>query len=296
MPNKKIELCFISKYPSVQEGILDVFKISKSQLKKLQIPKNYLAKEIRSKDACSLPINLVNHGMINPQYNGPEVQLILETEFILALSKPEKVHTHPLSYDESDNICSFLRQSGRSVELSINKENYDRGLLYRLDYETSGLILYAKNEELYKQARADLKSVVNSKKYLAVVEGEIKQDELVTSYLKSTGKKGSRVDLSSADDISAKKVECKVRLVEFNSTLNISLVEVELFQGVRHQIRKQLEDIGHPIIGDPLYGNKSGKRMYLHCWQYEISWGTKLKIEDKNFGLLLDFFNFNGES
>ncbi|MFT6631375.1 MAG: 23S rRNA pseudouridine1911/1915/1917 synthase [Bacteriovoracaceae bacterium] len=292
--NDKINFCFIGEFPSVMEGIIILTGLSKSQLKKFQLSKKYLQKTIRKGDIISLPINLLNQNMVNPVYVGPDVKILFENKNIITLSKPPRVHGHPLSYNESDNILSFLRKEGRATELEVNKANYDRGLLYRLDFETSGLIIYSKNEELYKVVRANLKEVIKTKTYLAVVDGKLNQEGLLTHYLKSFGKKGAKVEICSSSDIDSKKVECKVKLIEFNKEENLSLVEVELFQGARHQIRKQLEAIGNTIYGDPLYGSREAPRMYLHCWKYRIVWEEELLLSDNNLSLFLKLFHFNG--
>ena len=294
-PSKeKIDFCFIGDFPSIMEGVITLTGLSKSQLKKFQFNKKYLQKIIRKGDIISLPINLLNQNMIYPIYSGPEVKIFFENESIIALSKPPRVHGHPLSYYESDNILSFLRQEGRVAELEVNKENYDRGLLYRLDFETSGLLIYSKDEELYKVARKDLKEVIKTKTYLAVVDGELNQEGLLTHHLKSFGKKGSKVEICSPENVDSRKVECQVTLIEFNKEENLSLVEVELFQGARHQIRKQLEAIGNSIYGDPLYGTREAPRMYLHCWKYRIVLKEELLLIDNNLSLFLKFFHFNG--
>jgi 23S rRNA pseudouridine1911/1915/1917 synthase len=293
--NDKINFSFINNYPSVMEGIIDLTGLSKSQLKKYQIPKKYLQKKVLKGDGCSVPVNLLNRNMISPVYSGEKVITLFENTDLLVLSKPQRIHSHPLSYNESDNVLSSLREEGRNKELGVNKENYDRGLLYRLDFETSGLLIYSKSDELYQTVRNDFKAVIKKKKYLAVVEGKLIKEGHFTHYLKSSGKKGARVEVSDTDnDLKSKKVECIVKLIEFNEEENLSLVEVELFQGARHQIRKQLEALGHPIYGDPLYGARKASRMYLHCWEYQIVWKEELLLKDNNLKLFLKLFNFNG--
>ncbi len=293
----QLTFCFSASFPSVQEGIFALFGISKSQLKKYHLPVKFLRKMVMKGDEVSLPIDLVNFLHINPVYKGKCPKIIYEDENILGISKPEKVHTHPLRYDENDNLLSFMREIGRSEELKINENKYDRGLLYRLDFETSGLILYAKNEVTYHRIRNDFSMLVKHKTYLAIVEGAADLNGKFTHYLKPKGIHNSRVEVCEAEVEGSKKADCEVKTIAYNDKEDISLVKVTLQQGLRHQIRKQLEALGHPVWGDPLYAKRNIRdrlRMFLHCYQYDIQLGTLVTIQDKNWDLFSDFFSIDG--
>lgn len=285
MNSKKITFCFIEEFPSLKEGIFRLTGVSKSKLKQFGINKNYLDKKILKKDLVSLPLNLLNQGQINPIYTGSEIKILFENEDILVLSKPENIHIHPLSYDESDNLLSFIR-SYKSELLEVNKDSYDRGLLYRLDYETSGAVYYIKKQVLFDTLRTHFSEQVKTKKYLAVVEGKIPEQGLLENHLKLSGAKGSKVIIDSA----GKYCNLSYKRIEWNPEKDYSLVEVFLNQGFRHQIRVQLKEAGFPIIGDPLYGTRDADRMYLHCQQYLITINNSLyEIEDNTFNLELLF-------
>ena len=79
---EKIDLCFLKTYPSVMEGIFSLTGISKSQLKKYKMNKAFLSKPVKARDEISLPINLVNHGRINPIYSGKKVKTIFEDDIL----------------------------------------------------------------------------------------------------------------------------------------------------------------------------------------------------------------------
>jgi 23S rRNA pseudouridine1911/1915/1917 synthase len=293
-----ISLCSIDNFSSLEEMILDVFKVSKNQIKKSRLSKKKLARKIAPKDVIELPLNLVNYLLVNPEYSGEKPIILLENQSVLAISKPVKVHGHPLSYCESDNVLSYLNSIGRSDLLRVNESNYDRGLLYRLDFETSGLLILSKTNGLYNSARNNLEDIVKSKVYLAIVDGECRRDEKLSHYLKVGGSKNKDIEVFDQFVEGSKQVECNVKFLAYNKEQNLSLIEVTLFQGHRHQIRKQLQGIGHCILGDPLYGTREAERMFLHCWKYSINLSESntdrtIEIIDNNVTLFNNLFNFD---
>jgi 23S rRNA pseudouridine1911/1915/1917 synthase len=270
MDFEKIDICFIEEFPSVEEGIFYLNpSISKSKLKSLHLKKNFLNKKIKAKDLVSFPIELINHLKINPKYTGPNVEIIFEDNNFLVLSKPENCHIHPLNYLDSNNLLSWMKANGFSKYLDINKEHYDRGLLYRLDFETSGIVYYAKSDTTYHLMREQFNKIVKQKKYLAVVQGVIKEDFNCTHYLFSTHQKGHYVHASD-DPTKGKRADIKVKVLASNNKQ--SFILVELNQGSRHQIRVQLAASGFPILGDTKYGADQAQRLYLHCFQYCFSY------------------------
>lgn len=294
---KTIKLCFIEDIPSIKEGILYCTEHTKSSLKKFNLNKNFLNKKILAKDEIELPIEVINHKRIHPTYTGKTVTILHENEFFIALSKPEKVHCHPLDYSDSNNLLSYLYSTGKyNKELQVNKQDYDRGLLNRLDYETSGIIFYIKHESLLAELRENMESLVKEKVYLAVVDGLCEYSGLLTQFLYSSGKKNHYMQISDQPVDNSEKVSCEVEVLSQNKQKNLSLLKVSLHQGKRHQIRKQLEGIRHTILGDPLYGLEGAKRMYLHAYEYSIVIdGKDYTVKDENIKSFLEFFDFDGE-
>jgi 23S rRNA pseudouridine1911/1915/1917 synthase len=258
----EISLCFVEDFSTLKEGIFSITNISKSGLKKFQLNKKFLNKSIRVKDEISLPLILLNHGLINPVYVGEAPEIVFEDKNFLVISKPPKIHSHPLSYGEGDNLLSFLN----SKHLKVNTTKYDRGLVYRLDYETSGILYYAKSDRVYKSVRDGFSSIVREKHYLAIVSGEL-QSQKVQHFLATGELRGSL----TKEDINGKECDIEIELLDFNMKANKSLVRVKLHQGFKHQIRAQLSFIGYPIVGDELYGGEPSSRVWLHCYQYSLS-------------------------
>jgi 23S rRNA pseudouridine1911/1915/1917 synthase len=242
---------------------------SRQSLKKSEVAKKTLERLIRSRDEVSLPASLLNRGEIYPRYSPhhDKPEILEEAHDILALSKPSGIHCHPLHYGENDNLLSFLREKKYFDYLKVNQNKMDRGLLYRLDYETSGLILLTKNESLLEKAR--LGTFFKKKIYHALVEGEYKGPRELHHHLSTSGK-------VVKEDAKGKEAHLKILQVEYQLESNMSLLEVELKEGLRHQIRVQLALTGYPIVGDELYGGQASNLFGLHCFRYEVE-GAQFK-------------------
>lgn len=238
--------------------------VSRTKQKKY-LKKSYLDKVLRIREEFSLPVNLLNDLMINPLFAGSSPHIISENEYFIAIEKPANIHMHPLSYSEQNNLLCWLRSIGRYDLLSINQDSYDRSLLYRLDFHTSGLVLVCKNEDMFYILRKKFNSLVKTKTYHAIVKGRPGDGEfhdLLTSY----GPKGSKMRVSEQGAVAS----IIFKELEYSHEKNLSLLEVNLNQGIRHQIRVQLSHHGFPILGDVLYGAEESDRLYLHAFKYEI--------------------------
>ncbi|MAZ47291.1 MAG: hypothetical protein CME65_01930 [Halobacteriovoraceae bacterium] len=258
-------ICFLDSAPSVSEAISKLNGISKSQLIKRGISKKFLNTSVERTQYVEFPLDVLNFGKINPVYHGHPVSIIKETETVLALNKPSQIYCHPLRYEESDNILSYLRAQGRQDILQVNHSNYDRGLLYRLDYETSGLLLMAKDNATWKFVRDNFHSLTKEKSYLAEVRGKLFEQMSLTHRLKPSGERGSFIKEASDGKVA------NIQVFPIEALESSTIVEVQLKEGLRHQIRAQLSLAGFPIIGDPLYGDsEKDDILRLHCWKYEI--------------------------
>lgn len=265
---------------SVEEW-LKSFGHSRARLKKY-LTKPFLQKIVSEKDVLRLPIDLLNDGEINPVYKARELPVVLfEDENFFVLEKPSFCHNHPLSYNEHDNLLSFLRSMNRFDLLQINKTHYDRSLLYRLDYETSGIVVLAKKEEIYHAIRSNFSGLVKRKIYHALVSGDFDREGEFTHYLATFAVAGK--EMRVVDESSGECAKLKVRKLEYRESSNHSLVEVELFTGLRHQIRVQLKELGFPLVGDRLYGGEVAQRLCLHADFYSLEWnGRTYEFQGKN--------------
>ncbi len=246
---------------------------SRSRLKKY-LSKSFLRRLIQDKDVLHLPIDLLNDGKINPEYTGEVKPLVVfEDENFFVLEKPCFCHNHPLAYNEKNNLLSFLRSINRQDLLEINHQNYDRALLYRLDYDTSGVIVFAKKEIIYQKIRKNFTNLIKKKIYHALVCGDFDCDGEHIHYLASAGVGGKKMQI--VDPIKGAMGKLKARKLAYNKDSNHSLVEIELITGLRHQIRVQFKELGYPLVGDRLYGGEPSQRLCLHALFYSLKWDDK---------------------
>ncbi|MBR3157090.1 RluA family pseudouridine synthase [Candidatus Saccharibacteria bacterium] len=139
-------------------------------------------------------------------------------------------------------------------------------LVHRLDRDTSGVVILAKDEETQKFLKKQFQDRKAHKIYNAVIEGQLKLKE-------------ARIDLPLARDLkrpttfkvdpNGKPAETFYKVLQENA--DYSLVELRPTTGRTHQLRVHLKYLGHPILGDRVYGDKKADRLYLHARELEIT-------------------------
>ncbi len=282
---ERVEFSWLHDEESLKLALQDLLECSGQLLKKYFSSKE-LSRNVRARESISVPLDFVNHLRINPKYEGPIPKILKETKDYLVVHKPPFVHCHPLCYSDKDTILNFLVKENRSEVLKVNPENYDRGLLFRLDYETSGVLVLAKDQKLLGRLRQDF-TQMKSKYYWAIVSGDFDRDGKHSQYFRATGVKGHKqivTDVHRPDS-----VEGVLRVRKVLEKDGKSLVLVKLETGLRHQIRAQLSFLGFPILGDELYGGLKDERLYLHALKYE--W--EAEAEDSEAELFDRFFDLN---
>lgn len=247
------------------KSLEEIIHCSKQKIKKFRLKKAILNKG----NALELPLDLVNDGHINPSCDTRGFKLIEKNSLVTAFDKPIRVHSHPFSYTEKNNCLSYLRHHSLA-NLEVNRGAYDRGLLYRLDYETSGLMIHLNDELMHKNLREDFHQLLKEKIYFAIVEGKVESANLRGHYQKY-GPKGSTMKLSDKGEEAILSFDS----LFYNPKQDLSLLRVKLGRGIRHQIRVQLKDHGHSILGDELYGGRVGQRLFLHAFSYSFDYDRR---------------------
>lgn len=229
--------------------ILDNFK---------NLNQNVLFKALRKKD---IRINNVKVSENVIVHTGDEITIYIVDELLLGKPKID----FKVIYEDDNIICFFKPETIAVTEANLNeytftdlvKEKFGKNLepCHRLDRNTSGLILYAKNTEALSILLGKFKNKEIEKHYLARVHGIVKNDhEILESYLFKDSKK-SMVFISDMPKKNYEKIITEYNVIERNSQENTTKLDVNLHTGKTHQIRAHLSHIGHPIIGDGKYGN-----------------------------------------
>jgi 23S rRNA pseudouridine1911/1915/1917 synthase len=268
-------LSSLRSHCSLNDFLLSYF--SKNKIKKF-FSKKELNRAVMAQSFIDVPIALRNYMHINPDYEGADITIIYQNDRFVVLDKPCGVATHPLSYQDKNNLLSFLRSRNIFAPLFVNSNTHERGLLYRLDTATSGVVVL-QNHEL-ENVRKDYCSIME-KYYLAIVQGIPRDGKLVDTVTSS----GKKIRQSSSG---GKEVKLDIKVLE--SIGNLSLVLIKLITGFRHQIRFQLSSRGHPILGDALYQGMPSSRMFLHAYCYRLKLRGEFEFISSNLDDFYEFF------
>jgi len=250
------------------------------------LSKKKLSHIYSNRDQVEIEIDLFNHHLINPIYDGGEIPILFEDPSFIVLDKPPFLHCHPLKYTDKDTCLNYFREQGLSEVLAVNFEEYDRGLLHRLDYETSGVLVAAKSQAVYQEVFENRDIIINGKFYLAIVQGSTPEKGYLFHQLGKSEVRGKKI----IEKVDGNPCELYFSKVSFNEEHDLSLVLVRLVTGHRHQIRVQFSLSGHPLLGDELYGGKAANRLFLHCYQYDLNFHEKKYSFTSSRGELFERF------
>ena len=210
-----------------------------------------------------------------------ELEILYEDEALFAVDKPAGLPSHPLKAREQGTLVNAVL--ARFPAQARLKPAREAGLVHRLDNETSGVLLFAKNPEALTGLRALSQAGKMRKVYLARVVGALKGRGKIEFPIAHDPKNAKRMRAArSPEESKAWKARPAItRYKSLEQDAGSSLLEVEIAVGARHQIRVHLAALGHPLLGDPLYGGPKAKRMALHAlevgFEHPFS-GEKLTI------------------
>ncbi|PIP88743.1 MAG: hypothetical protein COW01_08325 [Bdellovibrionales bacterium CG12_big_fil_rev_8_21_14_0_65_38_15] len=266
---------------------LKALGISRSHLKK-HLSSAQLKKSLRAKAELDFSLDVLNPGLISPEYSSQQPKIIDENDDFIIIHKPENVHGHALNYLEQDNILCWLRSIGYGKYLNVALAQHERGLLYRLDQATSGVLLYVKREDLWNDLRARFHQVAHLKRYIVVLDEKPVKEGLLNAWFDLTGKK-----VKASEIHKAQWVEGSMFVRTIREDARGVVVAVDLAHGHRHQIRSHFAMFGTPIRGDKFYNGKEAERLFLHAYQYKIE--NLINAKDVNLGFGSDFLDLDSD-
>ncbi len=199
----------------------------------------------------NLPLQLndivtVTSGRGNIELSHPKLRIIFEDDSLIVVEKKEGLLT--VSTGKSDETTAFSILKNHVKKSSPQNRIY---VVHRLDRETSGVIMFAKNKEVQLILQENWHRIVTRRIYVALVEGKVeKEQDTIVTWL-TENEKSLKIHSSDTDN-GGQQAITHYRCIKSNE--NYSLLEIELETGRKNQIRVHLQGIGHPIAGDKKYG------------------------------------------
>ncbi len=206
-------------------------------------------------------------------------QTVYEDEHILIVNKPMGLLTQKdtaTGHSLADEVLSYLKDNG-SYDPKTSK-GFTPAPCNRLDRNTAGLVLVGKHIPAVQVLGEMLQTKQISKYYMSIVLGRVTAPMILKGYhIKQEGKNEVKITTEYVEG--AKPVETRILPLKTNG--RYTLVEVQLVTGKTHQIRAHLSEIGHPIIGDPKYGDPIENQYFASQYglKYQILCAYKVKFE-----------------
>ncbi len=215
-----------------------------------------------------------------------KLDIVYEDNDILVVNKPKGLLTHPDKKDYKNNLYEFIRSYLYKKGEYDPKQVFTPTPCHRLDKNTSGVIVFAKNHLSLQNITNMFRERKVIKKYLALVSGQIKKNIFISSIIDTSENKVVVKSLKTShkkpnkNDFFIKNPELSaIFVVPEKVFLNYTLVNVELWTGKKHQIRAHLCAVGNPLLGDKKYSNIKSinfsekhkiSNYYLHSNQLKI--------------------------
>lgn len=186
------------------------------------------------------------------------LRVLYEDQHLLVADKPAGLLTIATDSEKQNtayhHLMDYVREKNPSNRIFI---------VHRLDRDTSGVIVFAKQEEIKRRFQEHWKEIITERAYIAVVEGPVsKKEDRVRSWLLETKTKHVYSSSQPGDGL-----EAVTHYKVLQTSSRYSLLEIHLETGRKNQIRVHMQDIGHPIVGDKKYGSDINplRRLALHA-------------------------------
>ena len=176
------------------------------------------------------------------------LDILYEDADIIVINKPRGMVVHPAAGNYAGTLVNALLEHCRDLS-GINGE-IRPGIVHRLDKDTSGVMVAAKNDRAHLNLAEQIKARTASRKYLAIVHGIIAEEQGIINA--PIGRHASDRKKMAVTFSNSKEAITRFRVLE--RFVNYTLVECRLQTGRTHQIRVHMQYIGHPVVGDPKYG------------------------------------------
>jgi len=196
--------------------------------------------------------------------NGRDIEIIYEDDDLIAINKPAGLLSIGSEKDKVNTaykmVMNYLKDKDKHNKIFV---------LHRIDKDTSGVLVFAKNIKTKDALQENWNEIVSNRSYYAIVLGKLKEKEgHIENYLKENSV--GTVYQTDANNKYAKKAITEYRVIK--ETKEYSLLDVKILTGRKNQIRVTFASMGNPIVGDEKYGNKKSKlnRLGLHAYRLDF--------------------------
>ena len=210
--------------------------------------------KVKPKIGDIVDINNIERPPLKAEPEKIPLDIIYEDEDVIVVNKPAGMVVHPSSGHFHGTLVNGLVYH---TQLAKTNSEFRPGIVHRIDKDTSGLLMVAKNELSLKSLSQQLKNKENLRQYEALVEGIIEEDEGTINAPLGRDPK-NRLKRAVIKDGKTAITHFKVK----KRFSNYTLITCQLETGRTHQIRVHFKYIGHPIVGDPLYGIASSTKIH----------------------------------
>ncbi len=251
-----MEIVVLEEGKRIDNYLIDKLNISRSKIQKLIKEGYILVNKNKCKNSYILHINdvinIIEKEEEEYKLKGEDIPLdiIYEDNDILVINKPSGMVVHPGNGNYNGTLANALINYSNSLS-NINGE-FRPGIVHRIDADTSGLLVVAKNDKAHISLQDELKNNKTNRKYLALVSGVIKEDTAtIDAPIGRDTKDRKKMTVTS---LNSKKAITHIKVLERYK--KSTLIECSLETGRTHQIRVHLKYINHPIINDRVYNPK----------------------------------------
>ncbi len=270
--SERIDSFLAKKLELTRTRIQQLIKDEKIKVNEIKIKSSY---KVEINDKIEIEIPEVEEIEIKPE--NIKINIIYEDTDIAVINKQADLVVHPAQGHYSGTLVNAIMYHIKDLS-GINGE-LRPGIVHRLDKDTSGLIIIAKNDKAHNELTRMFSEKEINKTYIAILKGKINKDSgrIVTQIGRD---KNDRKKMTVLNDLSVgKKAITNYKVLDKNELF--SLVKVNIETGRTHQIRVHMKYLGYPILGDSTYGRADiESRQMLHAYKLEFLHPvTKEKME-----------------
>lgn len=252
-------------FVSESDGRLDAVSSSELSISRSVFSKESITLKVNGKDAKK-SAKIKSGDKVDIEYDEEvfegleaeniDLDILYEDDDILVIDKAQGMSVHPGSGCYSGTVANALL-SMYGDDFSVGDDDIRPGIVHRLDKDTSGVMVIAKNDNALKRLSIEFQEHTNEKYYIALAKGE---------FSIPSGEIDKRIKRDSINrkkfTVTDNKSEGKDALTKYrvlSSKNGYSLLKIRIFTGRTHQIRVHLSSIAHPVLGDPIYSKKDGR-------------------------------------